>query len=108
MQTETRPTATEQRVCSNPNCPHGGQVQPLDSSHFAPNANYAGGFKTRCRDCERKTRRERYQRKRDEELAYNREWVESHRDERNTYQRERSREIMTVYKAATGGGEQSA
>jgi hypothetical protein len=102
MQTEIRPSTTdEQRICSNPDCIHEGKPQLLDATHFAPNQNYAGGYKTRCRDCERQTRRDRYKRKRDEELAYNKGWVEEHRDERNTYQRDRNREIMEVYRSAT-------
>ncbi len=109
MQIETRPTSEQTtRTCSNPHCLHSGQPQPLDAAHFAPNSAYAGGFKTQCRECERQTRRDRYKRKRAEELAYNREWVESHRDERNAYQRSRNRDIMDTYRAATGKGQQSA
>lgn len=107
MQIETPiPVTEETRVCSNPTCVHGRQPQPLDASHFAPNSNYAGGYKTRCRDCERQTRRDRYKRKREEELAYNRQWVANNRDERNSYQRERNGKIMEVYRAATTTGKE--
>lgn len=93
---------TEQtRVCSNPKCEYKGQPQPLNKQHFAEQGHYALGFKTRCRACDRSARRERYKKKKQDELAYNRQWVKTHRTQRNTYLKKRNTTIMTIYHEAT-------
>lgn len=92
---------TETRICSNPACEFQGKPQPLDKVHFAEQPHYSHGFKTRCRVCDRKARRDRYSRKKKDELAYNKRWVATNRPKRNDYLKKRNRTIMDVYHNAT-------
>ena len=38
------------RVCSNADCPHNGDPQPIDN--FRPDARYSGGARHQCKECE--------------------------------------------------------
>ncbi len=38
------------KVCSNTNCLHNGEPQPIDS--FRKDVRYGGGFRCQCKDCE--------------------------------------------------------
>jgi len=47
----------ETKICSKPDCKHGGKPQPLDE--FDKNKEMVGGRVSNCKDCRRKAQREK-------------------------------------------------
>jgi hypothetical protein len=45
------------RVCSNPECSHNGEPQPLDADHFHKRAKADGYFRKNCKTCALATQR---------------------------------------------------
>lgn len=86
------------RICSNPECESGGQAQPLDKEHFAPDQRYAGGFRAECRPCERR-RAKAYNQAHPKQVAKNtKRWVERNREHVNDKQRKRYRQMADALK----------
>ena len=69
----------ETKICSNPNCPHGGKPQPL--SNFHKRSGRKCGVVSRCKDCVRMAR----EKNKEEINAKNRKYYAEHAKEHSDW-----------------------